>query len=315
MVSTGVDQATMTGSAYDWNKIRLFASQMNRDLAMRRLHCSWKLLWSLLFIFLAYADTVGAETRQLVVGVVPQFPALQIYKEWTPFLEKVSRASGVHLVLKAYKSIPEFEADIFKGGPDFALMNPYHEVMAKRSAGYLPLVRNSEPLIGYLLVRRDSDVRNVRDLAEKPVAFPSPNAFVAALYMRALLIEREGVPIQPAYVKTHSNVIRQVILGEKAAGGVASNAFQLEPDAVREQVRILFETPGVASHPLAVHPRISKKTREAVRAAILKMGEDDAALTMLRAVQLAKPVVADYERDYLPLERLRLEKYVEVERD
>jgi phosphonate transport system substrate-binding protein len=279
---------------------------------MRRLDDLSKLFCYLLLILLTLANNAAAETQQFIVGVVPQFPAPKTHKEWTPFLEKVSKESGILLTIKVYQNIPEFEADVMKGGPDFAFMNPYHEVMAKKSAGYLPLVRETEPLIGCLVVPKDSNARYVRDMEGKQIAFPAPNAFAASLYMRALLSDREGVAFKPVYVKTHSNVIRQVILGEQVAGGVASNAFQLESESVRAQIRILYETPGVAAHPLAAHPRVPKATREAVKAAILKMGKDDEALPLLRAVNLEKPVVADYERDYLPLERLHIDKYVEI---
>jgi phosphonate transport system substrate-binding protein len=49
--------------------------------------------------------------------------------------------------------------------------------------------------------------------------------------------------------------------------------------------------------------------------AILSLREDRAAAPLLQGVQMAEPVVADYVRDYLPLERLKLEKYLVIEKD
>jgi len=273
----------------------------------------WLALFSLALSALAQPATEAA--RGLTVAVVPQFTALQIHKDWTPFLERVSRDSGVTLILKSYQSIPAFEADLLKGVPDLAFMNPYHEVMAKRAAGYLPLVRDSKSLTGILLVRRDSQVRALKDLAGGKLAFPSPNAFGASLYMRALLAEQERVKIEPIYVKTHSNVFRQVILGEAVAGGTVNGAFSREPAAVTEQVRVIFETPGVAPHPLAAHPRVAEAKRTAITTAILKLREDATVASLLKAVQMAEPVYADYDRDYRPLERLKLENYLVVEKE
>ena len=249
------------------------------------------------------------------VAVVPQFTSLQTHKDWTPFLERVSRDSGVALILKTYQSITAFETDVLKGVPDFAFMNPYHAVMAKRAAGYLPLVRDSKPLSGILLVRHDSPVRSVKELSGAKIAFPSPNAFGASLYMRALIAEQEGVRIAPTYVKTHSNVFRNVILGEVIAGGTVSSAFQREPKAVIDQLRVIYETPEVAPHPLVVHPRVAATQRRAVVAAILKLSENASSAALLQAVQLAKPIAADYTRDYWPVEQLKLEKYQAVEKD
>ena len=276
-----------------------------------------RLLWLALFSLAvtAQAQSAADAARGLTVAVVPQFTVLQIHKDWTPFLERVSRDSGVTLTLKSYQSIPAFEADLLKGVPDIAFMNPYHQVMAKRAAGYVPLVRDSKLLTGVLLVRRDSPVRALKDLSGGKLAFPAPNAFGASLYMRALLAEQEGVKIEPVYVKTHSNVFRQVILGEAVAGGTVNSAFSREPATVVEQVRVIFETPGVAPHPLAVHPRVAAAQHRAITAAILKLREDATAAPLLRAVQMAEPVAADYARDYRPLERLKLENYLVVEKE
>jgi phosphonate transport system substrate-binding protein len=66
---------------------------------------------------------------------------------------------------------------------------------------------------------------------------------------------------------------------------------------------------------LAAHPRVSKEQRRALTEAILHLREDATAAPLLQGVQMAEPVVADYARDYQPLERLKLEKYLVIEKD
>ncbi|MCX7145426.1 MAG: PhnD/SsuA/transferrin family substrate-binding protein, partial [Sulfuritalea sp.] len=105
------------------------------------------------------------------------------------------------------------------------------------------------------------------------------------------------------------------IVGQAVAGGTVSSALQREPDAVIEQLRVLFETPATAAHPLAAHPRITEAQRKAVTQAILKLRDDPMAAPLLQAVQMTAPVAADYARDYRPLERLKLEKYLVTEPD
>jgi phosphonate transport system substrate-binding protein len=290
-------------------------------LSSRLLTSVGRLSWLVftLLALLAHPQGVNAapqgNEQPLIVGVVPQYTPLQIHTDWTPLLERLSRDSGVPLALKIYPSIQKFEADLLKGVPDFAFMNPYHEVMARHAEGYVPLVRDSKPLTGVLLVRHDSPIQRVKELSGSKLAFPAPNAFGASLYMRALLAEQEGIKIEPIYVKTHSNVFRQVILGEVGGGGSVNSAFLREPAAVGAQLRIIFETPGVAPHPLSAHPRVSLAQRKAVAQAMLQLRQDAAAAPLLQAVQMATPVAADYARDYQPLERLKLEKYLVIEAD
>ena len=166
----------------------------------------------------AHAQSDGTRPRY-TVSVVPQFAASELHRDWAPLLERLSQESRLSLTLRVVETISRFEAEFLAGVPDFVYLNPYHQVMARRAQGYVPLVRDGKPLSGILVVRRDSALRSVTELAGKPVAFPSPNAFGASLWIRALLAERDRVTIEPHYAQTHSNVYRQVLLGRVAAGG------------------------------------------------------------------------------------------------
>lgn len=250
----------------------------------------------------------GADTYELLV--VPQFQAAEIQRDWQPLIQRIRELSGVELKLRHVRSIPEFEAAFLRGTPDFVFLNPYHQVMARQAQGYVPLIRGGGRLTGILVVKKGGSIRTLADLAGKELAFPAPNAFGASLYMRALLQEQHGLQITPRYVKTHGNVFRTVLVGEVPAGGAANSTFALEAPAIRERLQVLYETPGVVPHPLAAHPRVPEAVRKAVASAILHLGETIDGKAQLSACQLPDPVSADYERDYQPLERLNLERYV-----
>jgi phosphonate transport system substrate-binding protein len=199
---------------------------------------------------------------------------------------------------------------VLAGAPDFAYMNPYHQVMARKAQGYIPLVRDSKPLTGILVVRKDDPIKSVRELDGKEVAFPAPNAFGASLWIRALLAEREKIRILPAYVKTHSNAFRYAATGKAAAAGGIGVTLVDEPEELRSTLRVLLETPGVAPHPLSAHPRVPEAVRRLVTETLLGMAQDAAGQAMLKDIQMPAPVRADYARDYQPLEKFGLEKYV-----
>lgn len=244
------------------------------------------------------------------VAVVPQFQAAEVHRDWAPLLERIGRAAGVTLKLQLSASIPRFEAEVLAGAPDFAYMNPYHQVMAMRAQRYLPLVRERQPLSGILVVRRDDPIRSVRELDGRELAFPAPNAFGASLLMRALLTEREKIQFTPAYVQTHSNVYRQVIRGKAAAGGGVNHTLLQEPDELRADLRVLLETPSAASHPLSAHPRVDARVRQAVADALLALADSADGQPLLKAIEMPHPVRADHARDYQPLEAWRLDRYV-----
>jgi len=187
------------------------------------------------FVAGACACAVGARAapKGYTLAVVPYRLPLAAHQDWGPLAEHLSERLKAHIELKVHDSFARFEAELFRGAPDFVFMNPYHQVMAYKRAGYLPLVRSSEPLTGALVVRHDSPAASVKDLNGKILAFPSPNAFAASLYMRALLTERHKIRFTPYYLDSHSEVYRHVILGEAAAGGGVRHTLEREPPEVR----------------------------------------------------------------------------------
>ncbi|MDH4321963.1 MAG: phosphate/phosphite/phosphonate ABC transporter substrate-binding protein, partial [Desulfobulbaceae bacterium] len=163
--------------------------------------------------------------------------------------------------------------------------------------------------VGILVVKKESRWQGVHQLDGQVVAFPSPNALAASLYMRALLAEKEKIRIIPSYVKTHGNVYRHVLLGKAAAGGGVNKTLKKEPASLQGALRILYQTPGLAPHPLCVHPRIPEDVAARLVAAIMGFANDADGKAKLAAIAIPNPVRADYQRDYASLAELGLENY------
>ena len=261
-----------------------------------------------LCLFFSSLCTAAEEKKVYTVYIVPQFTALEIHKNWIPLLDKLSEATKLKFELKIAPSIPAFEQAVFAGEADFAFMNPYHQVVAKKKQGYIPLIKDETPLEGILLVKKDNPIQKITELNGKEVAFPAPNAFAASLYIRATLA-KQGIDIVPRYVKTHSNVYRSILVNDTIAGGGVNNTLQRETEAVKQQLRVLYTTPKSAPHPFSAHPRINKAVRKQMTTAFVQLGADPANAELLNAVQLPKPVPADYSKDYQRLEGLKLEKF------
>lgn len=270
-----------------------------------------KHVFALIFIILLTIPSLalGATRTHYILAVPTQLSPVEMHSNWAPFVERLSKETGADFSLKVYDTIAQYEAEVMKGKPDFVFMNPYLVVKTRKLRGYIPLVRDKALLVGILVVRKDSAINSVKDLDTKEIAFPTPNAFAASLYMRALLEEKHKIRLVPRYVNSHSNVYRSVILGKTAAGGGVNKSLDKEPEEVKSQLRVLFRTPENAPHPLCAHTRVPQTFRRAVVDAIMRLAADKSNLDMLKKVQISNPVEANYERDYMPLEKLNLEKY------
>ena len=265
-------------------------------------------------VFLVQLVSPAWAGQVYVFSVVPQFTPVDIGVRWTPLLKRLEAAVGAGFQLRVFDKNAAFEADFQRGGPDFTYLNPYHMVMAAEAQGYVPLVRSGAPLRGILVVDRESPVRSLADLQGKRLAFPSPNAFGASLYMRALLAEKEKIAFSPVYVGTHQNVYRHVLLGEEAAGGGIESTLEREPASVRNRLRVLYTTPDTPSHPVAVHPRVPREVREKFVLALRALGRNEAGRKLLADVDLEELQPADFANDYQPLEKLKLNGHLVVEK-
>lgn len=249
------------------------------------------------------------EKGDFILAVMPEMPPAAVYKAWTPFVKRLSKETGINIRLKVYESFSQFEDDLFNGVPDFVFLCSFYVTLAKKTQGYIPLLKNESLLEGILVVRKDSPIHSIQDLDGKEIAFPTPNNFAASLYIRKLITEKEKIKFTPRYVETHSNVYRNVILGKIAAGGGANISLSIEPEEVKSQLRIIYKTPQASPHPLVAHPRIPNKIRQSVINAVLGFAGDKDNRNMLHAIRLPYPVKADYQKDYEPMEKLGLEKY------
>ncbi len=276
--------------------------------------CNTKQIITIMMILISMSFiNTGFSQERFTLSVVPQFPRLVIHDDWQPLLDYLSEAVGVEFELSLQDTIPLFESDFLEAKPDFLFLNPYHTVMAKNAHDYIPLLSDgSRKLKGILVVPSSGDIETIEDLDNTTVAFPAPNAFGASLYMRALLANDIGIDITPTYVETHANAYRHTLIGEAAAGGGVYNTFRKESEEFQAALKVLFETPGVTPHPLAVHPRVSEDIRDAVVAALLELTQTEDGRAMLQSVQLREPVAVTYEEHYQILEDYSLEDFVVI---
>lgn len=215
-----------------------------------------------------------AALDRLLFGVVPQQSATRLAMIWVPLLERLSADTGFNIQFTTAKDIPAFEKCLSTGAYDLAYMNPYHYVEFHRDPGYEAFAhQRGTSLKGILVVRADSKIDSLNALEATDLAFPSPAAFGASVLPRAELRQR-GIQFRPHYVKSHDSVYRAVVAGLYPAGGGVLRTFGSVPDAIKSQLRILYETKAYTPHAFAAHPRVDHDAVAIIRAAMAALEPD-----------------------------------------
>jgi ABC-type phosphate/phosphonate transport system substrate-binding protein len=89
-----------------------------------------------------------------------------------------------------------------------------------------------------------------------------------------------------------------------------NNTWLKERPELRGELRILWRTPSYAPHPFAAAAKVPAATRLKVQAAFLTLAASEQGRSLLAKVQMPVVIKADYTRDYDPLTRLGLERFV-----
>ena len=252
----------------------------------------------------------NSETAKLrTVSIVPQFSASRIQTDYWPLLTEIGSRTNICFKLIHQESIPLFEKDLKAGKVDYAFMNPYHQVMVKKI--YQPIIRDKKRLLkGIIVINKQNKMSSIEQLDGNILLLPAPNAFAASLLTRAYL-NQKNIAFEAKYVKTHQNVYRGVARNPKYIGGGVNNTLKRESEELKSNLKILFQTKGYPAHPFSANSNLTPEEIQNVQSSWLEIAEEPKLRSLFDAIQIKKPIVADYERDYAQLTKLGLEEYVQ----
>ncbi len=253
-----------------------------------------KKLW-LLALFVCIP--VHAQEKILTFGIVPQQSAITLAKNWGPILEKLSEDTGYKIVFRTAKNIPEFEQRVLNGEYDIAYMNPYHYTVFHQKPGYQAFAKQQDKRIrGIIVVKKDSNITDLKQLDGETLVFPSPAAFAASVIPRSSL-KAMGINITPQYVSSHDSVYLNVVKGLFPAGGGIERTLNNTDNAVRNDLKVLWRTPDYTPHAFATHPDLPKEVSDKVSSAMLALNDTDAGKTLLSRIKF-KGIEAAQNEDW-----------------
>jgi phosphonate transport system substrate-binding protein len=259
-----------------------------------------RIIFAVICLMLSVGTTVAvsAEKPVYTLAVIPNMPAVTLHKNWTPFVEHLSRELGVKIELKLYDKIGIFLEETQAGKADFIYAAPNMFYLAYQKQKYVPLVRSTNLMRGRVFVRKDSPFTKVSDLKGKSIAFVGPKNVCSVITRHSLLTGQGGIDYNASYSGSTVNVAKSVLLGKVDAGATLDISMMTDIPDMANEFRTILETEKIAPHPLAAHPRVPKTLQDAMTTAVLALDTTVQGKKILEAVKLVRPVKADYKKDY-----------------
>lgn len=241
-----------------------------------------RVLWVLCLLLIPTSQTSADKIYSF--AIVPQQSASQLAEIWSPVLAWLSQHTGIQLRFVTTPDIPSFEKALSAAQYDFAYMNPYHFTIFNAKPGYHALARaKDQRLKGIVVVAKNSAINDITQLSNTKICLPAPASFAASLLIQAEL-NRHGVIVKPEFVKSHNSVYRNVALGLFPAGGGIPRTLMMMDATIREQLRILWETPEFTSHAIAYHPDLPAAIIKQLQQAMDDMPQDPVGAELLAKI-------------------------------
>jgi len=161
---------------------------------------------------------------------------------------------------------------------------------------------------GLLFVRKDSGIRNVKDMKGKRLAFvgrTTTAGFVLPLYY----FRTAGIADYKSYLKdayfagTHENAIRDVLDGKADIGAAKNTVFRrlaAEDPRIGTELKILSRSPDVPENTLTVRKDLDPSISAALRDALVTMHNNPAGRTVLKEFGVRRFILAS-QKDYEPV--------------
>jgi phosphonate transport system substrate-binding protein len=217
-------------------------------------------------------QSAHAADKPLVLGVFPNMTAKQIVETYRPLADSLEKHLQRRVVIYSARDFKTFVERTHRGEYDIVLTAPHLAFLARREAGYRPLLKYAQPVRGILVVRHDAPLRDLGDLRGRTLATADPLALVV-LAIHAELGEhglRREHDYQTLDFSTHLNAAMQVINGRVDAAVMGLHPYNLMQPELRRQLRVLAETPPLSSLMVLTHPRLRDAEAQAIQKGLLR---------------------------------------------
>jgi phosphonate transport system substrate-binding protein len=271
---------------------------------------SMRVILSLLFVLMT-ASTAAA--TELIIGLIPEQNVFLQMKRYEPVGEYIRERIGVKIrfsILSRYGNI----IDRFKSGNlNGAFWGSFTGALAIQQLGIEPMVRplwldGTSTYHGFVFVRKDSGIKGVGDMKGKTIAFVERATMAGYVFPMAYFREN-GVGDMNTFFKEHyfagsHDATITAVLDKKVDIGCAKNTiFDLVAERdprVKEEIRILAESPKVPSNGLGMTPNLDPDVRKQLADTLLRMDETPAGRKVLAEFGAIR-FLPTTKKDYAPL--------------
>jgi phosphonate transport system substrate-binding protein len=258
--------------------------------------------------------------RLLLVPEQNTFEQRRRYKFITDYL---SRKMEINVTADILANYSEISTAFQEGSADAGFFGSFSYVLTHARAGIEPIARpvwldGNSTYQGYIFVRKDSNIQNVRDMQGKNLVLVDKATTAGYIFQRSYfkfygIGDMDRYFSKISFARSHDASAWAVYTGEADIGGAKNHIFnnlrENYPD-FRENMVVLAESPKVPSNGLAVSKNLNPAIKLRLKTLLLGLHETPEGLKVLKnfgALRFVETTDSDYSVLYQMVEQLGID--------
>lgn len=238
---------------------------------------------------------------QYLLAVHPLHNPKRLFEVYQPLVDLINEAAApaFRIKLEASRDYAAFETKLAARKFHFAVPNPY-QTLESEQHGYriIGKMGNDQRFRGIIIVRRDSNLKDIADLKGEPISFPAPTA-LAATMMPRMFLYRHGLgasDFEARYVGSQESAIMNVLLGKTTAAGTWPppwEALLRRRPELAQQLMVKWETDPLINNGLVARSDLPDEHVRVVENVVFSLHKHDRGRAILEAMEIGQFDPAD----------------------
>lgn len=266
--------------------------------------------WALLLLLLFFVPHHAAGQEEMLIGLIPEENIFKQMERHKPLAEYLSEKLGIKVRLTILSRYGDVIDRFALRKMDGAFFGIFTGVLAMEKLSVEPVVRAVNPdgsstVKSYIIARKDSGIRSVRDMKGKSIVFvdrATVTGYLAAIaYFRDQgIYDIHGYFREHYFTGSHDSAIYSVLDNRADIGVVKSKVLKriTEKDPViANELTIIAESGPFPDTTLCLRNDLPADLREKIRMTLLEMDQNPDGRSVLAKAEVSKFVAAD-RRDF-----------------
>jgi phosphonate transport system substrate-binding protein len=228
---------------------------------------------------------VANNEKAISLGFFPIISTVALFKRFSPLRDYLAEELGRPVVLKTAKNFPTFLKRTDNRSYDLVITAPHFSLKASDSGKYVIRATHIKDVQQLFVVRKNSPIQSVQELAEKKIATPPKPALMTMMgkrYLKDAGLTGNKQPVYRAF--TSHNAANQAVLAGEMDAAIASSNIIKKAIKRGDELRILKGGNKLPSMALLVASDLDAELGERITRILVGMKSTEKGRKVLKQI-------------------------------